>query len=133
MRKEDKYKPVLSVRISEKSFEKLDKCLELKNKEYEKFGVVYKRSDILEEMISNSYLNAMADSNDPDVSDELDRIILNRLQLILRQMHISDFLELIAQDAQIIKRQVNSLYNAFDVDNQDDYETEEEEDKDENY
>lgn len=133
MGKEDKYKPVLSVRISKKSFEKLDKCLELKNKEYEKFGVVYKRSDILEEMITNSYLNAMADSNDPDVSDELDRIILNRLQLILRQMHISDFLELIAQDVQIIKRQVNSLYNAFDVDNQDDYETEEEEDKDENY
>jgi len=125
MRKEDKYKPVLSVRISKKSFEKLDKCLELKNKEYEIFGVVYKRSDILEEMISNSYLNAMADSNDPDVSDELDRIILNRLQLILRQMHISDFLELIAQDTQIIKRQVNSLYNALDVDDQDNYETEE--------
>ena len=133
MEKEDKYKPVLSVRISKKSFEKLDKCLELKNKEYEKFGVFYKRSDILEEMITNSYLNAMANSNDPDVSDELDRIIINRLQLILRQMHISDFLELIAQDTQIIKRQVNDLYNTFDIDNKDDYQVEEEEDKDENY
>ena len=67
--RQSKYNPTVSFRLSQDTIDKLNKCLDMKNKETEKFGVTYKRADLVEDIIKDYYYQKMG-QEDRYITDE---------------------------------------------------------------
>lgn len=67
--RQSKYNPTVSFRLSQDTIDKLNMCLDMKNKETEKFGVTYKRVDLVEDIIKDYYYQKMS-QEDRYITDE---------------------------------------------------------------